>query len=203
VWLRFTSVHCWLGYCIICYRSSHAWKLCIESWVFDYFKIWHTEKLTCTMLCQCIFPESNFLQMPCGVALSLEFIFVDRLCWFTSVICHFLLVCLLHFLSTSWSADIMFSLLQITKIINKKKSAAYSFRQSFPLCGMTVYLFDTPRKSFFLLLLIIVYLLNWLHTEIYTTINFAVAFVCLSVTHPWHLAVLIAAVMMYMHQCPC
>ena len=39
-------------------------------------------------------------------------------------------------------------LLQITKIINKKKSAAYSFRQSFPLCGMTVYLFDTPRKDF-------------------------------------------------------
>ena len=39
-------------------------------------------------------------------------------------------------------------LLQITKIINKKKAAAYSFRQSFPLCGMTVYLFDTPRKGF-------------------------------------------------------
>jgi len=37
-------------------------------------------------------------------------------------------------------------LLQITKIMNKKKCAVYSFRQSFPLCGMTVYLFDTPRK---------------------------------------------------------
>jgi len=54
-------------------------------------------------------------------------------------------------------------LLQITKILNKKKSAAYSFRQSFPLCGMTVYLFDTPRKFFVLLFIygrISVYLLN-------------------------------------------
>ena len=37
---------------------------------------------------------------------------------------------------------------QITKIFSKKKAAgiSYSFRQSFSLCGMQVYLFETPRK---------------------------------------------------------
>ena len=38
-------------------------------------------------------------------------------------------------------------LLVITKILSKKKSSVtYTFRQSFPLCGMMVTLFDVPCK---------------------------------------------------------
>lgn len=38
-------------------------------------------------------------------------------------------------------------LLVVTKILSKKKnSVTYTFRQSFPLCGMVVTLFEVPRK---------------------------------------------------------
>lgn len=40
-------------------------------------------------------------------------------------------------------------LLVITKILSKKKnSVTYTFRQSFPLCGMIVTLFEVPCKSY-------------------------------------------------------
>lgn len=40
-------------------------------------------------------------------------------------------------------------LLVITKILNKKKSSVtYTFRNSYPLCGMVVNLFETPHYSF-------------------------------------------------------
>lgn len=39
-------------------------------------------------------------------------------------------------------------LLVITKILSKKKSSiTYTFRNSYPLCGMVVTLFEVPRKS--------------------------------------------------------
>lgn len=39
-------------------------------------------------------------------------------------------------------------LLVITKILSKKKSSVtYTFRNSFPLCGLVVTLFEVPRKS--------------------------------------------------------
>ena len=38
--------------------------------------------------------------------------------------------------------------LQITKIFSKKKSGiTYSYKQSFPLSSMQVFLFETSRKS--------------------------------------------------------
>lgn len=41
-------------------------------------------------------------------------------------------------------------LLVITKILSKKKnSVTYTFRQSYPLTGLTVSLFQMPSKTFF------------------------------------------------------
>lgn len=38
-------------------------------------------------------------------------------------------------------------LLVVTKILNKKKnSVTYTFRESFPLCGVVVSTFEVPRK---------------------------------------------------------
>jgi IQ motif/SEC7 domain-containing protein len=51
-------------------------------------------------------------------------------------------------------------LLVVTKILSKKKSSVtYTFRQSFPLCGMLVTLFEVSRKGRLLLLLLLLLVL--------------------------------------------
>ena len=52
---------------------------------------------------------------------------------------------------------------QITKSVSKKKdSVMYSFRQSVPIVGMIVYLFETPCKLLFDYILLV----RWMYVSV-------------------------------------